>query len=91
MALQITQTNETYNLKGQINTSSRLYFTNFFKSLLLKERKIIVNIEEVNEIDKQGLQAVFLIIKAAQKINKKLVVIGYGCKDVYDEFNQKIA
>lgn len=91
MALQITQKDETFYLKGQLNVTSKLAFITHFNQLFRKENKIAVNIEDVNEIDKQGLQALFFMMEKAEKYNKIFSVVGYGCKEIYDQFNQKVA
>ncbi|RCS27254.1 hypothetical protein DUT90_09150 [Polaribacter sp. WD7] len=91
MALQITQKKGAYYLKGQINVMSKLVLITYFNQLFRKENKIVINIEEINAIDKQGLQALFFMMDKAEKSNKIFSIVGYGCKDIYDQFNQKVA
>lgn len=91
MVLEITQKNGTYFLNGKINASSKLYFMTYFEEILIKEDKVKINIGDIEEIDKQGLKALFYMMKTALDFNKEFSIVGYGCKDVYDHFNQKVA
>lgn len=91
MALEIIQKEEIFYLKGQLNVISKLAFITHFNQLFRKQNKITVNIEDVNAIDKQGLQVLFFMMEKAEKYNKTFSIVGYGCKEIYDQFNQKVA
>lgn len=91
MALEIIQKEEIFYLKGQLNVISKLAFITHFNQLFRKQNKITVNIEDVNDIDKQGLQVLFFMMEKAEKYNKTFSIVGYGCKEIYDQFNQKVA
>ena len=91
MSLQITEKQGTYYLKGKINASTFKAFETYFKYNLQIENKIIVNIDNVTEIDKAGLDTMRDLTKTAMLNLKTFSIIGYGCKDIYDDFNATIA
>lgn len=91
MSLEITQKQEVYHLKGKLNGVSKLFFITYFNQVFRSENALTINIEGINEIDKQGLQALFFMLEKAEKYNKIFSIVGYGCKEIYDQFNQKVA
>lgn len=91
MSMTITKQNEIYFLKGQINSTSNLYFMAYFEAAFTSSNKIKINIEEVDAIDKDGLKALFYVMQKASEEEKTFSIIGYGCKEIYDHFDQNIA
>lgn len=87
MALQISEKNGMFHLKGKINTSTLQAFNTYFEYNLSQHKSIEINIDDVKEIDKSGLEAMWNFIQIALLENKAFSIVGYGCKEIYDHFN----
>lgn len=88
MTLKILKQKNVYYLKGKVNTLNVPKFLNYFTSKINKKEKVTVNIQEAIEIDKNGLNAIQELMTLANSKNKKFSIIGGGCKEIYDHFNQ---
>ncbi|KGL63831.1 STAS domain-containing protein [Polaribacter sp. Hel1_85] len=86
MSLQISEKKEVFYLNGKINFETIPFFKSYFNSII--RDRIVVNIDNVKHIDKEGLDALFVLIKNANKNNKLFSIVGYGCKEIYDYFHQ---
>lgn len=85
MSLQISEKKEVFYLKGKINSETTAFFKSYFNSIL--RENIVINIDSVKQIDKEGLNTIFTLKQDANKKNKLFSIIGYGCKEIYDYFN----
>lgn len=88
MALQITQKNGRFHLKGKLNNSTSKFFIVFFNFNIDKNKQVTINIDNLEEITKDGLKAINILMEIALKQNKIFSVIGIGCKEIYDHFNE---
>ncbi|MFC4633541.1 hypothetical protein ACFO3O_06460 [Dokdonia ponticola] len=86
MALQILECNGTFYLKGALNLTTSYPFIHHFENVLKSTKEVTVNIDQVQEIDRSGVDAFKTIYCNAEKEHKQFSVIGNGCKDLYDEF-----
>jgi len=58
----------------------------------MQKDKVVINIDAVNQIDSEGLTTLNILIKTADKKNKVLLIVGKGCKEIYDHFkNNQVA
>ncbi|CAA0153721.1 hypothetical protein R5N98_00410 [Tenacibaculum maritimum] len=87
MALQITEKNGVFYLHGKINTTTVTPFTTHFEYMITQNKKVTINIDHVIEIDRDGLKAMKKLTYIASENHKVFLIIGYGCKDIYDDFN----
>ena len=87
MALQITQQNGTFILKEKLNTMTTKSFVIHFEHIIEQHQNVVVNIDEVTEIDYDGLEGVKTVKAIALQNHKMFSVIGNGCKDIYQDFN----
>ena len=87
MALQITQQNGTFLLKGKLNTSTSRSFIIHFEYIIEQLQNVVVNIDGISEIDHDGLEGIKTLTAIALRNHKMFSVIGNGCKDVYQDFN----
>jgi len=85
MSLKITKNNSTYYLKGVISKSTMNFFADYFKSKLSEKKKVVLNIDKIKHIDKLGLIALKDIINRGKQTSKEVFIIGYGCKEIYDD------
>lgn len=87
MALQITQQNETFLLRGKLNSLTTRSFIIHFEYLIEKQENIVVNIDGIAEIDHDGVEGIKTLTAIALRNYKLFSVIGNGCKDIYQDFN----
>lgn len=86
MDLQILECNGTFYLKGALNVTTSHPFVTHFEHVFKSTKEVTVNIDQVQEIDRSGVDALKAIYCNAENEHKKFSVIGNGCKDLYDEF-----
>lgn len=92
MALEITRNEKTFKIEGRINASTAGYFKTHFNIMLNSLKGLTIDISKVTEIDANGIEALKAIYKNALSWNKPFSIVGYGCKDVYEELlNRNIA
>lgn len=91
MSLQISEKNGIFHLKGRINSSTLNYFITYFEYNLSQTKSIMINIDDIKEIDRSGLDAMKNFTQIASLKEKVFSIVGYGCKEIYDHFNQNVA
>ncbi|PWG06788.1 STAS domain-containing protein [Polaribacter aquimarinus] len=91
MSLQISEKNGMFHLNGKINSSTLNFFSTYFNYNLSQSNAIVVNIDNVKEIDRSGLEAIENFTKLALFKEKSFSIVGYGCKEIYDHFNSQVA
>ena len=88
MSLQISEKNGMFHLNGKINSSTLKSFITYFEYNLSHSKVVALNIENVIEIDRSGLEALRNFTIEATLKQKVFSIVGYGCKEIYDDFNQ---
>lgn len=88
MTLRILKKKSVYYVKGGIVTPNVTLLLNYFIKKIDKKKKITLNIEEANQIDKNGLKAIKQLMTLASTKQKNFCIVGGGCKEIYDHFNQ---
>lgn len=88
MALQITQKNGTFYLKGKLNNSTSKFFIVFFDFNIKRKKEVIINIDNLDEITKDGLNAINILTEKSKRTAKVFSIIGLGCKEIYDHFEE---
>ena len=86
MALQILENNGKFQVHGKITCKNALKLQSYFNLMITKKRRITINIDEVTEIDSDGLKIITNLYKKAIKKNVLFVIVGDGCRDVYEHF-----
>jgi hypothetical protein len=87
MALQITAQNGTFLVNGQLNATTKQSFIIHFEDIIEQHNNVVINIDGITEIDKDGLEGIKTLTAIALRNQKMFSVIGNGCKDVYQDFN----
>ncbi len=90
MSLNISEKNGTFYLNGNINTTTSRFFIIQIEHSIQKYRNVVINIDNVNEIDRDGLAAINTLRAIALRNHKVFSILGYGCKEIYDHFNQNL-
>ena len=88
MALKILKKKNIYHLKGKLITSDVTSLISYFTTKINKKNKIFLNIDETQEIDKNGLKAIGELMNLASSKKKSFAIVGLGCKEIYDHFQQ---
>ncbi|MEY8850070.1 STAS domain-containing protein [Psychroserpens sp. XS_ASV72] len=91
MALQIIENNNTFELHGTLNTATSKSFLNHVKLLMAHTKEMTLSIDHLSFIDESGVGALKHLLTEAFRQHLKFSIIGYGCKDIYDEFKSALA
>ncbi|TWO32716.1 STAS domain-containing protein [Seonamhaeicola sediminis] len=91
MALKIKENNGTFFIEGSINASTVKQFKNHVEFLLLYTKGVTLNIDEVTEIDTNGMHALRDLYTVALIKNKSFYIIGNGCKEIFQDFESNLA
>ncbi len=86
MNLKITHYNNFFNLRGNLNKSSIDLFQKEFEHVFERLQSITISIEDLEGIDKYGVMALAKLHNESISKQKRLSIIGFGCKDLYDHF-----
>ncbi|WP_203258747.1 STAS domain-containing protein [Hyunsoonleella ulvae] len=85
MALKITQKKDTFSVFGIINNTTALNFQNHISLAIKDVKELIIDIENVTSIDSAGMKAIRTIYADCMANNKRIYIVGTGCKEVYDD------
>lgn len=86
MELQITGYNNFFKLKGILNKLSLGLFENEFSDIFDKVNHLTISIENIEWMDKDGVEAFVELHNKSISKNKELSIIGIGCKELYEHF-----
>ncbi|MCA0132588.1 STAS domain-containing protein [Winogradskyella alexanderae] len=89
MDLQITSYNNRFKIKGTLNKLSLKTFNAHFSNIFEKQDEIIINIENIESIDRAGVMALARLHNESITKSKKLSIVGIGCKELYDHFKSE--
>tara|TARA_R110002050_G_scaffold60485_4_gene134121 strand:- start:3088 stop:3327 length:240 start_codon:yes stop_codon:yes gene_type:complete len=76
-------------LKGILDKRSLSIFQNEFNNIFERVNALTISIEEVEWMDRYGVKAMTGLHDEALLKNKKLSIIGLGCKELYEHFKYK--
>ncbi|MFT4780420.1 MAG: ABC-type transporter Mla MlaB component [Psychroserpens sp.] len=91
MALQILKQNGIFQLQGNLTTATTRSFIIHFEHIINKVKNVTVDIDRVHIIDASGVAALKTLIAIALRSNNIFSVVGYGCKDIYDDYRSVCA
>lgn len=89
MDLQITNYNNRFQIKGTLNKSNLKTFNAHFSNIFDKLDDILLDIEQVNSIDRAGVMALAKLHNESITKSKRLSIIGFGCKELYQHFKSE--
>lgn len=87
MSLKFTKQNGTYFVNGQLNLTTTRSFILYFGCILAQNESVIVNIDGVTEIDKDGLEGIKKMTAVAVRNNKAFTIIGSDYEEFYQDIN----
>ena len=91
MALQILGENGTFQLHGSLTTTNTKSFIIHFEHIIKSMKDVTVNIDKVDVIDHNGVEALKALMRLALHSNHIFSVIGNGCKEIYDDYKSSFA
>lgn len=86
MVLEICICDNCFKIKGNLTKKYLHTFQQTFKNIFDKIDDLIVNIEELNAIDRDGVSALTKLHNLALTKKKKLTIVGLDNKDLYEHF-----
>ncbi len=86
MDLEITNYNNRFHIKGTLNKLNLKTFNEHFANIFDKLDDIHINIESVISIDRAGVMALARLHNESITKSKRLSIIGFGCKELYQHF-----
>jgi anti-anti-sigma regulatory factor len=91
MNLRITSCNNYFKLKGVFDKESMNVFKSEFENIFDYFSNLTINIEEIESMDSHGVNALANLHQQSIERNRKLSIIGLGCKDLYEHFKSNSA
>jgi len=85
MSLKITKNKGVFHLNGNINSETSNSLQTHLEFLISLDKIITINIDNVTEIDANGLLVLKNFYYSAIRKNKTFWITGVGCKEIYDE------
>ncbi|WP_296380596.1 hypothetical protein [Winogradskyella sp.] len=89
MDLEITNYNNHFQIKGSLNKLNLKTFNARFSNIFDKLDDIHINIESVDSIDRAGVMALARLHNESITKSKRLSIIGFGCKELYQHFKSE--
>ena len=86
MKLIITKNNNIYKVKGNLIKMNIHVFKNELKDVFNKTDDVILNLQELNEIDNQGVVAIAQLHNEALSKNVKLSIVGLNNGQLSNHF-----
>ena len=86
MMLDISYHNNQYNLKGELTRSNLSKFNHIFNGIFDALNEVVLNIENVEKIDREGVCAIAKLHNTSLAKGKKLAIVGLGCREVVEHF-----
>lgn len=86
MELQITGYNNFFKMKGILSKPNLSVFKSQFNDVFEKVNKLTISIENIEWMDKYGVQALANLHSESIMRNKELSIVGLGCKELYEHF-----
>ena len=85
MALTITEKHGVFLIEGSINASTAKHFIDHCEAILDANGELTIHIENVKEIDANGIRAIEVLYKSALSQNRGFMIIGNINRDLYEE------
>lgn len=89
MSLKITCYNNFFKVTGVLDRTSVDVFHHEFRNVFEKSDEITISIEGIESIDRYGVIALAKLHNESITRQKRLSIIGFGCKELYDHFKTK--
>ena len=85
MNITIENKDNVFTVKGEICLTNAKILKRYMRSQFLCHEYVVLNINEVEKIDRTGINILTGLYQTSLAIGKSFSIVGYGCKDLYDE------
>jgi len=89
MNLEITHSNNFFRVKGALERNNIHLFKSKFRNIFENANAVTISIEDLISIDRYGVNALAQLHNESIVKQKRLSIIGLGCKDLYDHFKSQ--
>lgn len=86
MSLEITHSKDAFIIEGDLNQSNVSKFNSLFENAFADSYQLVINIENLRSADVAGVSAFEALYQRSVKHKKRLVLVGYGNRDLYNHF-----
>lgn len=84
MALEITNSLDTFTITGILNKTNVKKFQIYFNNIFTTTNELVINIDKLKSIDREGVSAFEDIYKQSLKAHKPFFITGIGSKEIFD-------
>lgn len=91
MDLEITNYNNYFEIKGDLNRNNLDVFRNKFRHIFERVNSLTISVEKIVSMDNYGVNALAELHNESISKNKSMSIIGFGCKDLYNHFKSQVA
>lgn len=91
MKLYISNYSNRFKIKGALNKQSVPQFKEAFQFIFESNDAITLNIEGIEVMDRYGVNALVMLHKEAINKDKRLSIIGTGCRELFNRFKTEEA
>ena len=89
MALQISNNARVYEILGELNAQNTNSLKNYFETLINESNFIIISLNHLNYLDKNGFQEIISLYKKALSKNKVFYIVGHKNQKVVELFKEE--
>lgn len=86
MSIEISNLSNVYKVKGTLNKRNVSKFEREFENALERFDNIVLNIQNLETVDKHGVKAFAHLQQMSNNQKKQLSIIGSGCESLYKFF-----
>ncbi|MFY0629596.1 MAG: STAS domain-containing protein [Flavobacteriaceae bacterium] len=86
MTLSLENQNNVFYAKGMIDEYNSEVLKRYILLQFQKNSNVTIDISGVFKIDKYGMRVLTSLYRNSLEKDKKFRIVGYGCKEIYDEF-----
>ena len=91
MVLEILNCDDCYKIKGKLTQQNLHIFQTAFQNIFETTDNLIISIEGLSGIDREGVNAIAKLHNESLTQQKKLTIIGLGNKELYEHFKSNDA
>jgi len=84
MALTIKENHGLFSVAGAINKTTAQHFQTYFEKILNASGDLTIDIENIKEIDADGINAIRALYNNARNFDRGFLIIGNVTKNIFD-------
>tara|TARA_R110001583_G_scaffold153677_1_gene305395 strand:+ start:224 stop:505 length:282 start_codon:yes stop_codon:yes gene_type:complete len=84
MALTIKEHHGLFSVAGSINATTAKHFQTHFENILNVSGDLTIDIENINEIDEDGINAIRVLYNNAITFDRGFLIIGNVSQNIYE-------